>query len=101
MEEVLGVKSLEPGFSRVEIRLELAGLEWARGTVATPRGPIGVTSGLRGSSVTLPPGVEAEVILPKGRILMDGKPVKGELVEDGSRQRVVVKKAGRTVFATN
>jgi hypothetical protein len=101
MEEVLGVKSLEPGFSRVEIRLELAGLEWARGTVATPRGAIGVTSGLRGSSVTLPPGVEAEVILPKGRILMDGKPVKGELVEDGSRQRVVVKKAGRTVFATN
>jgi hypothetical protein len=101
MEEVLGVKALAPGFGRVEIRPELAGLEWARGTVATPRGPIRVTTGLRGSSVTLPPGVTAEVILPKGRILMDGKLVKGELIEDGSRQRVVVKKAGRTLFATH
>jgi len=100
-EEVLGVKALEPGFRRVQIRPELAGLKWAKGTVATPQGPISVTAGEREWSVTLPSGVVAEVVLPKGRVVMNGKRVEGELVEDGSRQRVIVTTAGHTVFVVN
>lgn len=101
VEEVLGVKAVEPGFRRVQIRPELAGLEWAKGTVATPLGPISVATGERECSVTLPSGVVAEVVLPKGRIVMNGKPVHGEQVEDGARQRVIVTTPGRTLFVVN
>ena len=37
---VLGVTPTAPGFSRVSIKPNLIGLEWARGTVPTPHGPI-------------------------------------------------------------
>ena len=76
MEEVLGVKALEPGFKRAQIRPELAGLEWAKGGVATPLGVVGVDARGGHYVVTIPAGMEAEVLLPARRVKMDG--VRGE-----------------------
>ncbi len=66
MEEVLGVKALEPGFKRAQIRPDLAGLEWAKGGVATPLGVVGVDARVGHYVVTIPAGMEAEVLLPRG-----------------------------------
>ena len=67
MQLVLGVRPVEPGFKRVEIRPFPGGLEWARGTVPTPRGDLLVSwknrSGLE-LEVEIPPGTEADVIFP-------------------------------------
>jgi hypothetical protein len=40
LEEILGVKPAAPGFGEVAIQPHPCGLAWARGQVATPRGPI-------------------------------------------------------------
>jgi alpha-L-rhamnosidase len=98
MEEVLGVKALEPGFKRTQIRPELAGLEWAKGGVATPLGVVGVDVRAGHYVVTIPAGMEAEVLLPAGRVKLDGAEVKVKAVEDGTRQRVVLRHAGRFSF---
>jgi len=42
IEQVLGIQPQGAGFSKVNIRPDLAGLEWARGTEPTPHGPIRV-----------------------------------------------------------
>jgi len=97
-EEVLGVKALEPGFRRVQVRPELAGLAWAKGAVATPRGAVKVDVQARKMTVTLPPRLEADVVLPVGKLTMNGVAVQGELVEGGSRQKVMVKRSGTSVF---
>jgi hypothetical protein len=73
MQEILGVRPTAPGFARVKIQPFAAHLTWARGTVPTPKGDIHVSwkraanlqRGLQ-LDVTLPPGVEADVILPSG-----------------------------------
>jgi hypothetical protein len=59
---VLGVEPLEPGFKKVRIEPHLGDLEWARGTVPTPHGPITVhhtrrADGTVASSVKAPAGV--------------------------------------------
>jgi len=98
-EEVLGVQALEPGFRRVQVRPDLAGLTWAKGAVATPRGAVTVDVHLKKMTVTLPAGLEADVVLPAGKLRMNGVPVKGEPAEGGARQKVVVKRSGTFVFA--
>ncbi len=40
MRYVLGVEALEPGFGRVRVAPNLGPLDWARGVVPTPHGPI-------------------------------------------------------------
>lgn len=40
---VLGIKPTAPGAASIEISPRLAGLTWARGSVATPRGPVNVS----------------------------------------------------------
>jgi alpha-L-rhamnosidase len=59
---VLGVKPLEPGFRKVQVKPNLCGLEWARGTVPVPGGVIEVSvrmvDGERQVEVTVPEGVE-------------------------------------------
>ncbi len=42
MRYVLGVEPLEPGFGRVRITPDLGTLEWARGVVPTPHGPMSI-----------------------------------------------------------
>ncbi len=43
-EHLLGVKPLEPGFKVAEVKPQLAGLDWIKGTVPTPYGPIKVSA---------------------------------------------------------
>ena len=67
---LLGVRPLEPGRSVVEISPLPAGLAWAKGQVATPRGPIRVEWRLEGSTLRLqafaPPGVSLRFITNPG-----------------------------------
>ncbi|MHC5794631.1 alpha-L-rhamnosidase C-terminal domain-containing protein [Lacisediminihabitans sp. FW035] len=65
---VLGVTPLTDGFTSVRIRPSPIGLDWARGTVPTPRGDIDVhwarATGEFRLSCTLPIGTTAEIELP-------------------------------------
>jgi hypothetical protein len=62
---VLGVKPIEPGFVRFEVKPFLDDLEWALGTIPTPHGDIRVDLRRRDSSVvmslTVPEGTSAVV----------------------------------------
>ncbi len=99
MEEVLGIKALEPGYKRVQVRPELAGLEWAKGGVPTPLGLVSVDVKEGRYVVTIPAQMEAEVLLPAGKMrVVDGAAVKSEVAEGGARQKVTLNRAGRFVF---
>ncbi|HMN63318.1 MAG TPA: alpha-L-rhamnosidase C-terminal domain-containing protein, partial [Anaerolinea sp.] len=67
---LLGVRPLEPGRSVVEISPLPAGLAWAKGQVATPRGPIRMEWRLEGSRLHLqafaPPGVSLRFVTNPG-----------------------------------
>ncbi|RJP30988.1 MAG: hypothetical protein C4527_08610 [Candidatus Omnitrophota bacterium] len=70
MKVILGVRPVEPGFARAEIRPFPAGLEWAKGTTPTPHGDIHVSWTAKPEfslEVTLPESVKADVILPNGQ----------------------------------
>lgn len=64
---VLGVRAATPGWARASIRPLPGGLRSAEGKVPTPRGPVWVRW-IRGDtfrlSLTLPPGMSAQVRLP-------------------------------------
>lgn len=69
--ETLGVKPERPGYEAIRIAPRLSGLQWAAGTVATPKGAVRVewrrepdgTFALRAET---PPGVPVIVTLPDG-----------------------------------
>jgi len=63
---VLGVSASAPGFTSVDIRPDLLGLEYARGSVATPHGAIKVTlDRTKPWTLDLPEGIaHARVFLP-------------------------------------
>jgi hypothetical protein len=68
--QVLGVKPIEPGYSRVRIAPQPVNLTWAEGVVPTPRGPISVSwrlndSGRLDVEYDAPEGCEVEVVLPQ------------------------------------
>jgi hypothetical protein len=63
MEHVLGISPAEPGFTKVAVKPNLAGLAWARGTFPTPRGMISVSHSIDSmgeaiSKIDLPDGIE-------------------------------------------
>jgi alpha-L-rhamnosidase len=99
MEEVLGVKALAPGFRRVEIRPALAGLEWAKGAVATPHGAVKVEILSDRVIVTIPAGVEATVVLPAGKVPLTDFESNGD-VDGIATKQIVLRIAGRYVFPT-
>jgi alpha-L-rhamnosidase len=71
MRYVLGVEALEPGFGRIRITPNLGPLEWARGVVPTPHGPISVECRRDVDGVT-----KIEIIeKPQGVLLETGAPV--------------------------
>jgi hypothetical protein len=80
---VLGVRPVEPASRSVQISPRLAGLSWARGTVATTRGPIHVSWELKDKTLTVtcdaPPGVRVAFArndsLAGHRVVFNGKPV--------------------------
>jgi hypothetical protein len=61
-ENVLGITPIAPGYSEVSITPNLLGLDWVRGSVATPHGPIAVAiDQSKNLTLTLPAGVTATV----------------------------------------
>jgi alpha-L-rhamnosidase len=75
MEQILGVRPTQPGFARVQIRPFPGELEWAKGVVPTPKGDIKVSWKRQPEfelQVTLPAGIEADVVLPGGKKFQRG-----------------------------
>lgn len=72
--EILGVKPLEPGFAKISIAPQPGGgLTWARGTVATVRGPVHVSWNLDKNGrfvlqVERPSDIAVEVRFPDGTV---------------------------------
>ena len=86
---VLGAQPLEPGWSRAKIRPNPSGLEFARGTIPTPRGPVSVHWERTNNfimNLQLPAGMTAAVHVPAtpgaGEVLVNGQKVQAEL-DDG------------------
>ncbi len=67
----LGVEPAAPGFNLISIRPQPADLKWAKGKVPTPRGDVEVSWTLQDDKfsldVVVPPGAEADIILPVSR----------------------------------
>jgi hypothetical protein len=79
---VLGVRPIEPGFSRMLIAPSLGPLKWAHGKVPTPHGPVLVKLE-KGKTLRMeletPSGTEASIDLPENQhrnLLIDGHPLK-------------------------
>jgi hypothetical protein len=98
MEELLGVTAVDAGFNHVQVRPELAGLEWVRGAVATPHGPVRVEASGRRVVVEVPAGVEAAVLLPAGEWTRSGVAVSATQDEAGARMRTVLQQPGKYEF---
>jgi alpha-L-rhamnosidase len=66
---LLGIRPLEPGFNRYEIRPQLADLNDISVTAFTPKGSIGIeakgTIGNRKITIDVPPQGEGELVLPE------------------------------------
>jgi len=107
-EQILGIRPTEPGYQRVNIRPDLAGLEWARGKVPAPGGLIQAdyraASGLT-ANIEIPNGVQADVSMPvcngDRNITLDGSRVSGEPSENASRVIVRLTKPGRYELRSN
>ncbi|MFZ0963329.1 MAG: alpha-L-rhamnosidase C-terminal domain-containing protein, partial [Terriglobia bacterium] len=93
MEQVLGIQPIAAGFSKVSIRPDLCGMQYARGAEPCPHGLLKVdyqsdASGFT-TKIELPEGVEAEVSMPVNRgetsVQVDGNTVTGVASEDGTR----------------
>jgi hypothetical protein len=69
-QDIAGIRTTAPGFTRLQIRPQLADLPDLDLTAHTPQGPIGFvaqrTSDGHRVSVTLPPHCQAELLLPQG-----------------------------------
>ncbi len=68
---VLGVRPTSPGFKTFAVRPALCDLTWASGIVPTPHGDVAVSWAVGEDKlqldVTVPPGSEAEVVVPVER----------------------------------
>jgi hypothetical protein len=102
MEQILGIQPVAGGFARVNIRPDLCGLDWARGTEPCPQGLIKVdyrrdVSDFK-ARVEVPEGVVAQVSMPvdrgEGSMEIDGRTVAGVPVEDGARLTVTLSGSG-------
>jgi hypothetical protein len=102
MEQILGIQPRGAGFSEVDIRPDLLGLEWAQGGEPTPRGMLKVDirkdNGFK-TTIDLPAGTVARVSLPVsapgGAISVNGTNQTGEAAENGTRTVVALKSPGR------
>jgi hypothetical protein len=70
-ERVLGVRPLAPGYAIIEVAPQPADLDWARGRVPTPQGPIDVSWRRVGS------GFDLELDVPEGTTARVSMPVSG------------------------
>ncbi len=60
-EVVLGIKILEPGCKKMAVKPDLGDLEWAKGTYATPFGPISVSAKRVGDEIVTEIDAPAEI----------------------------------------
>ncbi len=69
-QELVGLRPLAPGFARLQLRPQLGDLPDLETVSHTPRGPVEFKAHRDGAvhriSVKLPPGCEAELVLPAG-----------------------------------
>ena len=80
MEQVLGIRPVSAGFTKVFLRPDLIDLDWAHGGEPTPRGMLLVSirkvAGGTEIIVDLPPGTEAQLSVPVSTthsgVLLDG-----------------------------
>jgi alpha-L-rhamnosidase len=101
MEQILGIQPRGPGFSEVDIRPDLLGLEWAQGGEPTPRGILKVNirkdNGFK-TTIDLPAGTVVRVSMPVSApgqdITVNGASQSGEAAENGTRAIVVLKDPG-------
>jgi hypothetical protein len=89
-ERVLGVRLVDPGYTRFDVVPHPGDLNWARGSVPTPHGTIDAEwhrwDGLFQQRVTVPSGTSARVGVPvteAGAVVL----VNGHLAWDGARSR--------------
>ncbi|MGH9431132.1 MAG: alpha-L-rhamnosidase C-terminal domain-containing protein [Terriglobia bacterium] len=102
-EQILGIQPQAPGFRKVTIRPDLAGLEWARGSEPTPHGAIkvdlrGAAPGSLSATITIPAGVDAQILMPvrpgQTSIQVNGRPREGTAAEQGTRLAAELSQAG-------
>jgi hypothetical protein len=88
---ILGVEPAAPGFAKILLKPRLGDLQWAKGTVPTPHGPVTVSWAREGThlrfKVDLPNGTETTLALPadgdSNEAVIDGNSVTGTVY--GSR----------------
>lgn len=87
---VLGVRPIEPGYSKILVAPQPGSLKWVRGKVPTMRGPVSVSwqTAPVCLEVGVPPGATARVVLPgtlggDETVFVDGKSVRTRLEKDG------------------
>ena len=97
MEQVLGIRATGAGFSTVEIRPELMGLQFARGAEPTPHGLLKVDVTPEQTIVDVPEGVTANVSVAGKLVMINGAPANSTEDEGGTRSRVKIAKAGHYV----
>ena len=107
MSQVLGIRPTAGGFARVDIRPDLIGLKWAKGSEPTPHGLLRVAIRNAHGYITtihLPAQVEARVSVPLpapgARVMVNGRPRASQPADGGKRAIVMLKGAGRYVVTS-
>jgi len=95
LEQVLGVVETSPGYKTVSFRPRLAGLEWAKGAVATPLGPVKVEVDAKHVVVETPAGMEIEIHLPEGSWTRNGVELP---IDSSGKTEITLKTSGRVEF---
>jgi hypothetical protein len=102
MEQVLGIRAVESGYSKATIRPDLAGLAWIKGKVPTPYGVIRVEMRQRPEpriEIELPAGIETELIAPLAHdgagIEVNGRDAAFVPAESGTRATLQLRGPGR------
>jgi hypothetical protein len=94
MEQVLGIKATGAGFSTVEIRPDLMGLQFARGAEPTPHGLLKVDVTAERTIVDLPEGIAASVLVPGAAANVNGATAESVTIAGEARVSVKLTKAG-------
>lgn len=109
MEELLGIQPTGAGFSTIDIRPDLAGLDWVKGSEPTPRGLVSVEAHRLGDNTSiqldLPARTTARVSVPvisaTAKVLVNGRPFSSESSENNTRAIVTLSTAGHYELRSN
>lgn len=101
-EQILGIQPTAAGFRCVQIRPDLAGLSWAKGSIPTPHGLLHVDLPGYGKGRTLildlPPATEATLLMPTAsatnRVYVNGLEKSAVMAENGKRLQLQLRHPG-------